>query len=118
MFSSTERNEIFIEFLEVHSELSQTFKIDLFAKIVSGWKLLTIFVKGSILNAWLALREKCPYSEIFWSIFSRIWTEYGEGEMLRISQYSVRMRENTDQKNSEYGHFLRSVGTEYVSDFL
>ena len=26
----------------------------------------------------------------------------------RISPYSVRMRENTDQNNSEYGHFLRS----------
>ena len=24
----------------------------------------------------LALREKCPYSEFFWSVFSRIWTEY------------------------------------------
>ena len=23
-------------------------------------------------------------------------------------EYSVRMRENTDQKNSKYGHFLRS----------
>ena len=22
-------------------------------------------------------REKCPYSEIFWSVFSRIRTEYG-----------------------------------------
>ena len=27
---------------------------------------------------------------------------------LRISSYSVRIRENTDKKNSEYGHFLRS----------
>ena len=26
-----------------------------------------------------------------------------------ISLYSVRMRENTDQKNCEYGHFSRSV---------
>ena len=26
-----------------------------------------------------------------------------------ISPYSVRMRENTDQKNSEKGHFLRIV---------
>ena len=26
---------------------------------------------------------------------------------LRISPYSVRMRENTDQNNSEYGHFLQ-----------
>ena len=24
------------------------------------------------------LREKCPYSELFWSAISRIWTEYGE----------------------------------------
>ena len=23
-------------------------------------------------------REKCPYSEFFWPVFSRIWTEYGE----------------------------------------
>ena len=26
-----------------------------------------------------------------------------------ISPYSVWMRENTDQNNSEYGHFLHSV---------
>ena len=28
--------------------------------------------------------------------------------MRSISPYSVLMRENTDQKNSEYGHFSRS----------
>ena len=49
------------------------------------------------------LCEKCPYSELFWSAFSRIRTEYGE--ILRISPYSVQMRENADQNNSEYGHF-------------
>ena len=27
----------------------------------------------------------------------------------RYSPYSVRMRENADQNNSEYGHFLCSV---------
>ena len=32
-----------------------------------------------------------------WSVFSRIRTEYGE--ILLISPYSVRMREDTDQKN-------------------
>ena len=26
----------------------------------------------------LALRRKCPYPELFWSVFSRIWTEYGK----------------------------------------
>ena len=44
----------------------------------------------------ILLREKCLYSEFFWSVFSCIL-------------YSVQMRENTDQKNSEYGHFSRSV---------
>ena len=50
--------------------------------------------------------EKCPFSEFFQSVFSRIRTEYGD--LLRKSPYSVRMRENTDQKNTEYGYFLRS----------
>ena len=58
-------------------------------------------------RAGLSLREKCPYSEFFWSKFSCIWTEYGE--IIRTSPYSVRMRENMDQKNSEYGHFSRNV---------
>ena len=39
-------------------------------------------------------------------VSSRIWTEYAE--IQNISPYSVRMRENTDQNNSEYGHFSRS----------
>ena len=52
------------------------------------------------------LRENCPYSEFFWSEFSHIRTEYGE--ILPFFPYWVQMRENTDQKNSEYRHFLRS----------
>ena len=52
------------------------------------------------------LRKKSSYSEVFWPVFSRIRTEYGE--ILRISPYSVRMRENVDQNISEYGHFLCS----------
>ena len=55
----------------------------------------------------IPLRKKCPYSEFFWSMFSRIRTECGE--ILHISPYSVQMRENTNQKNPEYGHFLSSV---------
>ena len=55
----------------------------------------------------LPLREKCPYLELFWSAFSCIQAEYGE--ILRIYSYSVRMRENAEQNNSEYGHLLRSV---------
>ena len=43
------------------------------------------------------LLETCPYLEFFWSLFSRIWTEYRE------------MRGKTDQRNSEYVHFSCSV---------
>ena len=53
-----------------------------------------------------ALREKCPHSVFFWSVFSRIRTKYGE--IPSVSLYSVRMRENTYHNNSEYGHFPRS----------
>ena len=57
-------------------------------------------------DQYISLREKCPYSELFWSVFLRIRTEYGETQS--ISPYLVRMREDTDQKNSEYSNFLRS----------
>ena len=55
----------------------------------------------------VSLREKCPYSEFFWSIFSHIWIEYGK--IRSISPYSVQMREKTDQKNSECGYFSRRI---------
>ena len=44
---------------------------------------------------------------VFWSIFCSIWTEYGN--LLLKSPYSVKKRENTDHKNSKFGHILRSV---------
>ena len=49
-----------------------------------------------------ALREKC-----FWSAFSHIRTE-----TYSISPYSILMLENTDQNNSEYGHFSCSGSSE------
>ena len=55
----------------------------------------------------LTLRKRCLYSELFWSAFSRICTEYEA--ILRISPYSVQIRENTDENNSEYKHFSRKV---------
>ena len=57
------------------------------------------------------MREKCLYSELFWSVFSSIRAKYGA--ILGVSPYSVIMQENTDQNNSEYGHFLRS-GKKYA----
>ena len=48
----------------------------------------------------------CPYSDFFWSVFFRVWTEYGE--MRRIPPYSVEIREKMDQKVSKHGYFPRS----------
>ena len=41
-----------ILFREVYSEPSQTSKMELFAKRVNDWKLLTFFVKNSVLDVW------------------------------------------------------------------
>ena len=50
---------------------------------------------------------------LVWSAFSHIRTEYAE--LRSTSPYSVRIREKTDQNNSEYGHFLRSVCIKFLS---
>ena len=81
----------------ISNEKRQFFATNSFGKCPAG----NIFFSFRLCYA---MRKKCPYSELFWSAFSRIWTEYGE--VLRISPYSVRMRENADQNNSKYGHFL------------
>ena len=71
-----------------------------------------------VLRSWVwfciknTLREKCPYSELFWFAFYRIWTEYGE--ILRISLYSVQMRENAEQNKFEYT-FYAVISTFFVT---
>ena len=32
----------------------------------------------TLILARITLREKCPYSEFFWSVSARTWTEYEE----------------------------------------
>ena len=63
---------------------------------------IAILPASRVITAW-----KCLYSEWFWSTFSCIRTESGETH--RIFPYSAGMRENVDQNNSEYGHFIGSV---------
>ena len=48
---------------------------------------------------------KVSICRVFLILTFPIWTEYGG--IWSIFPYSVRMWENTDQKNSEYGHFSR-----------
>ena len=52
------------------------------------------------------MREKCSYSQFFWSVYARIWTE--QMDFRSKSPHSVHMRENADKKNYKYGRFLRS----------
>ena len=54
------------------------------------WKAINLrwFLENSI------LRKKCPYSELFWPVFSRIWTEYHiQSECGKIR---TRITPNTD----------------------
>ena len=53
------------------------------------------------------LREKCPNTGVFWSVFSHIWTEHGD--LLRKLPYSVRMRGNADRKKTPFLDTSRSV---------
>ena len=74
------------------------------------WTWLRFWIcqgSGFIKFLWISLRKERSYSELLWSTFSRIRTEYRE--IRSISPYSVQMWENADQNNSKYGHFLRCV---------
>ena len=48
--------------------------------------------------------EKCPYSELCWSVFPHIPTGYGD--LLYKSPYSVQILKKADQKISEDRHFF------------
>ena len=79
--------------------------------------LISIFFSVDFAR-WKTLRKKCPYSVLLCSIFSCILTECGK--ILHISTYSVRIRENADQNNSEYRHVLvsESVGLLHIAYFV
>ena len=48
-------------------------------RFVFSWiKFCSFTLRRRYISLQGPLREKCPYSKFFWSIFSRIWTEYGK----------------------------------------
>ena len=47
------------------------------------------FTLLNILFKCMSLCEKCPYSEFFWSVFSRIRTEYGEIRSMDMDTFHV-----------------------------
>ena len=64
----------------------------------------------------ISLHEKCPYSEFFWLVFSRIRTEYRE--IPRISPDLVQIRENTEQKTPNTDTFHATYGSKKAPEQL
>ena len=54
--------------------------------------------------------RRCSVKMVFLETSQNSQEEIKYGEIRSISPYPVRLRENTDQKNSEYGHLLCSEG--------
>ena len=89
-----------------------------------GQKILSKFSFVSFQSVWLrlcfdfdffTLSEKCLNAEFFlvctslYSSWIRTFTRTKYEYLLRKYSYLVRIQENTDQKNSVYGHFSRSI---------
>ena len=83
---------LLVKILRYHSKIRFFIKLEVSLKRWKFWKILK-FQRALI---FLHCVKSAQIRSFFWSVFSRIRTEYGE--ILRISPYSVRMWENTDQK--------------------
>ena len=65
----------------------------------------------------VTLREKCPYSESFWSVFSRIRTEYEEilyGISLRIQSKCGKIRTRINPNTSTFHEVQKNVSSYFV----
>ena len=73
------------------------------------------------LNYNLPLCEKCPYSELFWSAFSRIWTSYGETLQCECGKMRIRITPNTDTFYAVYfldlENFTHFMSQKIISGF-
>ena len=61
---------------------------------IEVWKFIFKNFKGNYLNSHGV--KSVQIRSFFWSVFSRIWTEYED--LLRKSPYSVQIRQNSKQK--------------------
>ena len=58
-------------------------------QIVTGnsIELLPVDTKHLMETAGYAPRQKCPNTEFFWSVLSRIWTEYGKIQITKTPYF-------------------------------
>ena len=106
--------------LKILHQMTQDFKIvsdhfeisnEILGDAYSVNAIMATYSAYSANSLFHTLRKKCPNTTFFLVRIFCIWTEYGEIlriSVLLISTYLVRMLENTDQKNSVFGHFSRS----------
>ena len=66
-FQSRSSININVQKSDAHSEPSEASKMEVFAKIVSNWKPLTVFIKSSMLDVWLG-SEYASKTKIFTDI--------------------------------------------------
>ena len=98
-------------------DLLETSLMEFFAKIMNGLRrkkwfptlvmpsLQAFKTSASLWVSWkYSVRKKCPYSELFWSAFSRIRTEYGYSVSLCIlsewGKIRTRITPNTDTSHA------------------
>ena len=79
---------------------------------IYGKGLLKLYIFFDCWCQQIALNKKCLHSAFFWPAFSCIWTEHGD--LWNKSPYSVRIREDTDQKSQSKDTF----DTALVSSFI
>ena len=86
---------------DVHSEPSQRSEMELLAKIVNGWKLLTISAKSFILDVWLGieyasepshycLKQKFFFKDLFGQRLKRVSKSSGRILMNLFTRDSTR----------------------------
>ena len=59
-----------------------------------------------------SLREKCPYSKFFWSVFFRIWTEYGVSLLIQFKCGKIQTRKTPNADTFPAVNISRSKGNQ------
>ena len=89
--------------------------LECFVSYISLVNFISIKSRAAISLKFQLLRGKCPYSEFFWSVFSRIWTAHGPEktpnadtfhEVSNNKEYSFKLVQDKFHQN----RFLEDAG--------
>ena len=69
---------------------------------------------GSESNTLRELRKKCPYSELFWSVFSRTWTQYSISLRTQSKYRKIRTRITQWRCPESIGTSMEVIITEVI----